>query len=92
MDNKINKIIRVCKNCNICKDIENFNSNKTKNCKSKKHICKDCEEVKNNKYFKKYYNDKVKINHPLKRGRPKKELNFEPFDENFILKIEIKKV
>ena len=68
-----NKIIRVCKNCNICKDIENFNSNKTKNCKSKKYICKDCEDVKNNKYFKKYYNDKIKKNHPLKRGRPKKE-------------------
>ncbi len=64
--------IRVCKFCNACKDINEFNFNKTKNCKSRKHTCKDCEQIKNRNYFKKYYSTITKINHPLKRGRPKK--------------------
>ena len=49
------KILRLCKVCNISKDIDLFNFNKTKKCQSIKGICKSCELIKNREYFKKYY-------------------------------------
>ena len=53
-------IIRVCKNCNICKPIDAFPMNCNKKYTTRLHTCCDCHKRLRKEQNKKYYEDRKK--------------------------------